>query len=167
MQQNIQENTKISGDLNTRTERFYRLCHLGLVWTKASPRQLLPGSQAGSVWIGPGKAAWARQRLQASDFARLRLDGPAWRRQILQSTNQTSPKDMFGWRLGKLTWARHRIQGRIQTCPKLMAWINYMAQATPFPGCHPTKSLVLVFQFAGTVLQRATEEPPNSSAQSP
>ena len=53
LQQNIQENTTISGDLNTRTERFYRLCHLGLVWMKASPRQLLPGSQAGSVWIRP------------------------------------------------------------------------------------------------------------------
>ena len=39
----------------------------------------------------PGKAVWARQRLPASDFARLRLDGPAWRRQILQGTNQTSP----------------------------------------------------------------------------
>ena len=38
----------------------------------------------------PGKAAWARQRLQASDFTRLWLDGPAWRKQILQGSNQTS-----------------------------------------------------------------------------
>ena len=38
-----------------------------------------------------GKAVWARQRLQASGFTRLRLDGPAWRRQILQGTNQRSP----------------------------------------------------------------------------
>ena len=45
----------------------------------------------------PGKAAWARQRLQASDFARLRLDGPAWRSQILQGTNQTSPQSVSRW----------------------------------------------------------------------
>ena len=47
----------------------------------------------------PGKAAWARQRLRASDFARLRLDGSAWRRQILQGTNQTSLHVSRAWLL--------------------------------------------------------------------
>ena len=166
MQQNIQENTTISGDLNTRTERFYRLCHLGLVWRKASPRQLLPGSQAGSVWIGPWESCLGQA---ASPGVRFCSPAVGWTclAQADSPGHQPNKPEGHVWMAPWETWARHRIQGRIQTCPKLMAWINYLAQATPFPGCHPTKSLVLVFQFAGTVLQTATEEPPNSSAQSP
>ena len=55
------------------------------------------GAHAESVWIGPWETCLARHRLQASDFARLRLDGPAWRSQILQGTNQTSPQSVSRW----------------------------------------------------------------------